>query len=162
MVADNQRGRTSTTARKSVARGRPRGSTSGMYKSIKVHSASVSRAPVPVAPVAKDFPLSTVQRYFYDWRDSGLFEQINFELLLEAREPPAITRRAGPGCATANPALSDGQSGSQPPDRYRLELSVARAPRLRRQARSWAVVGGWQFTVRLPRPPGRSTSAQHP
>ena len=35
----------------------------------------------------KDFPpFTTVQGYFYDWRDQGLFERINFELLLEARE----------------------------------------------------------------------------
>jgi len=35
----------------------------------------------------KDFPpFTTVQGYFYDWRDNGLFEQINFELLLEVRE----------------------------------------------------------------------------
>ena len=35
----------------------------------------------------KDFPpFTTVQGYFYDWRDNGLFEQINFELLLQARE----------------------------------------------------------------------------
>ena len=35
----------------------------------------------------KDFPpFTTVQVYFYDWRDQGLFEQINFELLLQARE----------------------------------------------------------------------------
>jgi transposase len=35
----------------------------------------------------KDFPpLTTVQGYFYEWRDSGLFERINFELLLQARE----------------------------------------------------------------------------
>src|SRR5271165_4227567 len=35
----------------------------------------------------KDFPpFTTVQGYFYDWRDTGLFERINFELLLEARE----------------------------------------------------------------------------
>jgi hypothetical protein len=27
-----------------------------------------------------------VQGYFYDWRDNGLFEKINFELLLQARE----------------------------------------------------------------------------
>jgi hypothetical protein len=27
-----------------------------------------------------------VQGYFYDWRDDGLFEKINFALLLEARE----------------------------------------------------------------------------
>ena len=35
----------------------------------------------------KDFPpFTTVQGYFYDWRDTGLFERINFELLLQARE----------------------------------------------------------------------------
>jgi hypothetical protein len=37
----------------------------------------------------KDFPaFTTVQGYFYDWRDNGLFENINFELLLQA-EPAA-------------------------------------------------------------------------
>ena len=35
----------------------------------------------------KDFPpFTTVQGYFYDWRDDRLFERINFELLLQARE----------------------------------------------------------------------------
>jgi transposase len=35
----------------------------------------------------KDFPpFTTVQGYFYDWRDQGLFEKINFALLLQARE----------------------------------------------------------------------------
>ena len=35
----------------------------------------------------KDFPpFTTVQGYFYDWRDQGLFERINLELLLQARE----------------------------------------------------------------------------
>src|SRR5246500_3583987 len=43
----------------------------------------------------KDFPpFTTVQGYFYDWRDDGLFEKINFELLLEARE--AAGREASP------------------------------------------------------------------
>src|SRR4051812_10589429 len=28
----------------------------------------------------------TVQGYFYDWRDNGLFENINFALLIQARE----------------------------------------------------------------------------
>jgi transposase len=32
--------------------------------------------------LAKDFPpFTTVQGYFDDWRDDGLFERINFELL---------------------------------------------------------------------------------
>ena len=43
----------------------------------------------------KDFPpFTTVQGYFYDWRDSRLFERINFELLLEVRE--AASREASP------------------------------------------------------------------
>ena len=42
-----------------------------------------------------DFPhYSTVQRYFYAWRDDGTLERINFELLLEARE--AAGREARP------------------------------------------------------------------
>src|SRR3981081_2745749 len=43
----------------------------------------------------KEFPpFTTVQGYFYDWRDDGLFEKINFELLLQARE--AAGREASP------------------------------------------------------------------
>src|SRR5207302_8082763 len=35
----------------------------------------------------KDFPpFTTVQGYFYHWRDHGLIEKINFALLLQARE----------------------------------------------------------------------------
>lgn len=43
----------------------------------------------------KDFPpFTTVQGYFYDWRDNGLFENINFHLLVQARE--AASREASP------------------------------------------------------------------
>ena len=43
----------------------------------------------------RDFPhYSTVQRYFYTWRDDGTLERINFELLLQARE--AAGREASP------------------------------------------------------------------
>jgi transposase len=43
----------------------------------------------------KEFPpFTTVQGYFYDWRDHGLFETINFHLLLQARE--AAGRDASP------------------------------------------------------------------
>jgi transposase len=31
-------------------------------------------------------PYTTVQHYFYAWRDGGVFERINFELLLQARD----------------------------------------------------------------------------
>lgn len=35
----------------------------------------------------KDFPpVSTVQGYFYDWRDSGLLQTIRFTLAMETRE----------------------------------------------------------------------------
>jgi transposase len=43
----------------------------------------------------KEFPpFTTVQGYFYDWRDNDLFETINFHLLLQARE--AAGREASP------------------------------------------------------------------
>ncbi len=39
------------------------------------------------AMIPNDFPPpSTVQRYFYDWRDSGLLRTINYHLVIEARE----------------------------------------------------------------------------
>ncbi len=39
------------------------------------------------AMIPNDFPPpSTVQRYFYDWRDSGLLRTINHHLVMEARE----------------------------------------------------------------------------
>jgi transposase len=48
-------------------------------------------------PVPKDFPpFTTVQGYFYDWRDRNLFERINFELLLQTRE--AAGREPNPLC----------------------------------------------------------------
>ena len=35
----------------------------------------------------KDFPpVSTVQRYFYEWRDSRLWQTIRFHLAMQARE----------------------------------------------------------------------------
>ncbi len=39
------------------------------------------------AMIPNDFPPpSTVQRYFYDWRDSGLLATINHHLVMAARE----------------------------------------------------------------------------
>ena len=53
----------------------------------------------------KEFPpFTTVQGYFYDWRDNGLFENINFHLLLQARE--AAGRDASPSAG-----VIDSQSG---------------------------------------------------
>jgi len=41
----------------------------------------------PWSMLPKDFPpSSTVQRYFYDWRDSGLLQTINHMLVMAARE----------------------------------------------------------------------------
>jgi transposase len=49
----------------------------------------------------KDFPpFTTVQGYFYDWRDNGRFETINFELLLQARE--AAGREPSPSAGVIN------------------------------------------------------------
>src|SRR5260370_34932562 len=39
-------------------------------------------------------PFTTVQNYFYAWRDNGVLERINFELLVETRE--AAGREASP------------------------------------------------------------------
>ncbi len=53
------------------------------------------RTACPWRLLPKDFPpVSTVQHYFYAWRDSGVLERINFELLLEARA--AAGREASP------------------------------------------------------------------
>jgi transposase len=50
---------------------------------------------LPVAAIAEGFSTaSTVQHYFYRWRDSGVLERINFELLREAREK--MGREASP------------------------------------------------------------------
>jgi putative transposase len=53
------------------------------------------RSGLPWRMLPKDFPpVSTVQRYFYAWRDSGLFQTINHLLLMEVRE--ATGREASP------------------------------------------------------------------
>jgi transposase len=47
----------------------------------------IASAGCPWRLLPKDFPpLSTVQRYFYDWRDSGLLRTINNHLVMAARE----------------------------------------------------------------------------
>jgi transposase len=42
-------------------------------------------------------PFTIVQGYFYDWRDDGLFERINFELLLQARSAGPRSKPVGRG-----------------------------------------------------------------
>src|SRR5260221_10954392 len=45
------------------------------------------RTAFPWRLLPKEFPLSsTVQHYFYTWRQGGVLERMNFELLLQARE----------------------------------------------------------------------------
>src|SRR6516165_7732312 len=51
----------------------------------------------------KDFPpFTTVQGYFYDCRDNGLFEKINFALLQQAREAAGREPSPSAGLLTAN------------------------------------------------------------
>jgi transposase len=59
----------------------------------------------------KDFPpFTTVQGYFYEWRDSGLFERINFELLMPA--PEAAGREASPSVGVIdNQSVKTTESG---------------------------------------------------
>src|SRR3974377_664061 len=58
----------------------------------------ISRTGCQWRMLPKDFPpFTTVQGYFYDWRDDGLFEKINFELLLQAREAGARDPSAAAG-----------------------------------------------------------------
>ena len=46
----------------------------------------------------KDFPpFSTVQKYFYRWRDTRLLEKINHRLLLAAREAAGLDAQPSAG-----------------------------------------------------------------
>jgi transposase len=58
-----------------------------------------------------DFPhYSTVQRYFYAWRDDGTLQRINFELLVQARE--AANREPSPSAGvTDSPSVKTTESG---------------------------------------------------
>ena len=104
----------------------------------------------------KDFPpFTTVQGYFYDWRDDGLFEKINFALLLEARE--AAGREASPSAGVIRQSIGqdDGErraaglrcgqedQGAQAPycDRYRRSAGWCRGPPRRRPRSRWRSSG---------------------
>ena len=77
----------------------------------------------------KDFPpFTTVQGYFYDWRDGGVFEKINFELLLQARE--AAGREASPSAGSSTPSRSRrpravGREGTTRPRRSRAASATS-------------------------------------
>jgi len=72
--------------------GRPRGTD---LRTVVDAILYVARSGCQWRLLPKDFPpFTTVQGYFYDWRDVGLFERINFELLLKVRE--AAGREASP------------------------------------------------------------------
>jgi transposase len=65
-----------------------------------------------------EFPhYSTVQRYFYGWRDDGTLERINFELLVQARE--AAGREPSPSAGvidsqSVKPLRAAGHAGMMP------------------------------------------------
>lgn len=53
----------------------------------------------------KDFPpFTTVQRYFYAWRDDGRWQIINQALLMDVREAAGREEVRPPGSSTANPS----------------------------------------------------------
>jgi transposase len=66
-------------------------------------------------------PYTTVQHYFYAWRDSRVLERINFELLLQAR---AAAFAATSLTAAARGALPGGRSGRRD-GRFRSNKGMA-------------------------------------
>ena len=51
----------------------------------------------------KEFPpFSTVQRFFYGWRDDGLWQRINHGLVMRVREASGREASPAPGLSTAN------------------------------------------------------------
>src|SRR6266568_6078022 len=81
---------------------RPRGVTIGRRSGVKLQRRLTVNAIFYIAQsgcqwrmLPKDFPpFTTVQHYFYPWRDNGLWRQINHVLLMLARE--AVGREASP------------------------------------------------------------------
>ena len=88
------------------------------------------------AMLPKDFPPpSTVQRYFYDWRDSGLLQTINHHLVMAARE--ADGREASPSAGVIDSqSVKTTESGRASRLRWGQEGEGAQAAHHHRHA--WA------------------------
>ncbi|RJT30063.1 transposase [Mesorhizobium waimense] len=91
-------------------------------------------------------PVSTVQRYFYAWRDNGLWRTINFHWWLRHAWPSVARRARAPASSTAN---------RQRP--RTLPVCVATTPARRSKAAS-------AISSPTPRAPGRADGAygRHP
>jgi len=89
----------------------------------------------------KEFaPLTTVQGYFYDWRDNGLFETINFHLLLQACE--AAGRDASPSAGvTPSPSSAVGPLRSSNARLTQLVFSCCHAAGL--SSERWRYTLAW-------------------
>ena len=85
-----------------ASRGRPRSTT---LRAVVNALFYIAQTGCQWRMLPKDFPpYTTVQRYFYPWRDSGLWQTINHALVMQARE--AEGREASPSAG-----IIDSQSG---------------------------------------------------